>query len=118
METPAERRLVAAGVLFAVGSAVHTLDHLRRGQGSVTEALYWTGNLALVLQVVVVTLIVTRHRLAAPAAGPDSSIWTGLRLTSAAWASPPPDSISNSGAAMPRPGIARTAIASSVAVPA
>jgi hypothetical protein len=68
METPADRRLFAAGVLFAVGSAVHTLDHLRRGQGSVTEALYWTGNLALVLQVVVVTLILTRHRLAAPAA--------------------------------------------------
>ena len=68
METPAERRLVAAGVLFAVGSAVHTLDHLRRGQGSVTEALYWTGNLALVLQVVVVTLILTRHRLAPLAA--------------------------------------------------
>ena len=59
---------MAAGVLFAVGSAVHMLDHLRRGQGSVTEALYWTGNLALVVQVVVITLIFTRHRLAPLAA--------------------------------------------------
>jgi hypothetical protein len=63
-ERARERRLYLAGVLFAVGTAVHTLDHLRRGQGSVTEALYWTGNLALVLQVVVITLILTRHRLA------------------------------------------------------
>jgi hypothetical protein len=47
-----------------VGSAVHAFDHLRRGQGSVTEQLFWVGQSALVLQVVVVTLIVTRHRLA------------------------------------------------------
>ncbi len=64
MDERKERRLVAAGWLFAVGSAVHTLDHLRRGQGSVTEELYWVGNLALVVQVVVVTLVLTRHRLA------------------------------------------------------
>src|SRR5215471_19723720 len=63
-----EGRLYAAGILFALGSAVHTFDHLRRGQGSVTEALYWTGNLALVVQVVVITLILTRHRLAPLAA--------------------------------------------------
>lgn len=59
-----ERRLVLAGWAFAVGTAVHTFDHLRRGQGSVTEELYWLGNVALVVQVVVITLIVTRHRLA------------------------------------------------------
>jgi hypothetical protein len=63
-----EGRLYAAGILFAVGSAVHTFDHLRRGQGSVTEALYWTGNLALVVQAVVITLVLTRHRLAPIAA--------------------------------------------------
>jgi hypothetical protein len=57
-------RLWIAGVLFGVGSAVHSIDHLRRGQGSVTESLYLLGNTALVLQVVAVTLIVTRHRLA------------------------------------------------------
>jgi hypothetical protein len=60
-----DRRLVAAGWLFATGSAVHMLDHLRRGQGSVSNELNWVGTLALVLQVVVVTLVLTRHRLAA-----------------------------------------------------
>ncbi|MGH9085434.1 MAG: hypothetical protein ACRDYW_08275 [Acidimicrobiales bacterium] len=63
-----ERYLAPAGVLFAVGTAVHLLDHLRRGQGSVTEAVYWAGNLALVVQVAVVTLVLTRHRLAPLAA--------------------------------------------------
>jgi hypothetical protein len=38
----------------------------------VTEQLYWAGNMALVVQVVVITLVLTRHRaapLAATAAG-------------------------------------------------
>ena len=51
----------AAGWFFAMGSTVHIFDHLRRGQGSVTEELYWLGNVALVLQAVLVTLILTRH---------------------------------------------------------
>ena len=63
-----ERLLVAAGVLFAVGSAVHLVDHLRRGQGSVTDELFWVGNLGLILQVATITLIFTRHRLAPLAA--------------------------------------------------
>lgn len=62
------RGLVAAGWLFAAGSAVHIVDHLRRGQGSVTEELYWLGNVALVVQVVVVTLVLTRHKRAPHAA--------------------------------------------------
>ncbi|HZA87996.1 MAG TPA: hypothetical protein VE466_14060 [Acidimicrobiales bacterium] len=59
-----DQRLLAAGWLFALGSAVHIVDHLRRGQGSVTDELQWVGTLALVLQAVVVTLLLTRHRLA------------------------------------------------------
>jgi len=77
MTSSRDRMLWAAGVLFAAGSAVHTLDHLRRGQGSVSEGLYWAGNLALVVQVVVITLVLTRHRLAplaAAAAGPPLAI--------------------------------------------
>ena len=62
------RNLYRAGVLFAVGSAVHLFDHLRRGQGSITEGLYWAGNLALIVQVTVIVLILTRHRLAPVAA--------------------------------------------------
>jgi hypothetical protein len=58
------RRLTAAGVLFGVGSAIHVVDHLRRGQGSVTDELNWAGTFALVVQVTVVVLVLTRHRLA------------------------------------------------------
>lgn len=64
MTEASDRRLMMAGVVFAAGSAVHMFDHLRRGAGSVTDELNVAGTLALVLQVVVVTLIVTRHRLA------------------------------------------------------
>ena len=59
-----ERRLVRAGWLFALGSAVHIIDHLRRGQGSVTNQLNSLGTAGVVVQVVVVTLIFTRHRVA------------------------------------------------------
>jgi hypothetical protein len=59
-----DHRLRVAGVVFAIGSAVHVIDHFRRGQGSVTDLLLALGNLALVLQVVTITLILTRHRLA------------------------------------------------------
>jgi hypothetical protein len=78
-------RLLAAGWLFAAGTAVHTLDHLRRGQGSVTEELYWLGNLALVLQVVVLTLIFTRHRLA-PLAAVAAGFPLALGFAAAHWA--------------------------------
>lgn len=54
-------RLVVAGWAFAAGSALHLADHLRRGQSSVTEALYVAGTLALVVQVAIVALVVTRH---------------------------------------------------------
>jgi hypothetical protein len=65
---PLQARFRAAGYLFMVGSGIHVFDHLRRGQGSVTEQLYWAGNLALVIQVVVITLILTRHPAAPPVA--------------------------------------------------
>ena len=68
MKDAAQKRLLVAGWLFAVGTAVHTFDHLRRGQGSITDELYWVGNLALVLQIIVITLVLTRHRLAPLAA--------------------------------------------------
>lgn len=64
MTEQSQRRLTAAGILFAAGSAVHILDHLRRGQGSVSDELNWAGTLALVVQVTVVVLILTRHWLA------------------------------------------------------
>jgi asparagine N-glycosylation enzyme membrane subunit Stt3 len=62
--TASDRQLVRAGYLFLAGSALHTFDHLRRGQGSVTELLNRVGTIGVVVQVVVITLILTRHRLA------------------------------------------------------
>jgi len=59
-----EARLRIAGIAFGVGSTIHIIDHLRRGQGSVSETLSILGTSALVLQVVVVTLIVVRHHIA------------------------------------------------------
>ena len=63
-----ERRLWFTGWLFALGSAVHLADHLRRGQGSVTDELYLAGNLALIVQVAVITLVLVRHEVAPLAA--------------------------------------------------
>lgn len=84
MDDQKERRLVLAGYLFAVGSAVHTFDHLRRGQGSVTEELYWAGNLALVLQVIVITLVLTKHRIA-PLAAVAGGFPLALGFSAAHW---------------------------------
>lgn len=58
------RRLRRAGAVFAVGTAIHAVDHLRRGQGSISEVLYVLGNAALVLQIVTIVLVLTGHRLA------------------------------------------------------
>jgi hypothetical protein len=78
------RHLRLAGLVFAAGSAVHIADHLRRGQGSVTEVLYVVGNMALVLQVVVITLIFTRHRLA-PLVGAVAGPTLALGFAAAHW---------------------------------
>lgn len=77
-------RLVRAGWLFAGGSAIHLIDHLRRGQGSITEELYWLGNVALVLQVVVITLVVTRHERAPSVAAVGGSV-LGIGFLAAHW---------------------------------
>jgi hypothetical protein len=53
-----------AGWVFAAGSAIHVADHLRRGSDSISETLSRLGNVALVIQVVTVTLVLTRHHLA------------------------------------------------------
>jgi hypothetical protein len=79
-----EHRLVWAGYLFLVGSTVHIFDHLRRGQGSVTEQLYWAGNVALVVQVVVITLILTRHR-AAPVVATAGGFGLAIGFAAAHW---------------------------------
>lgn len=60
----ATRRLRLAAIAFGIASALHIGDHLRRGQGSTTDALLAAGNAALVVQVLTVTLVLVGHRLA------------------------------------------------------
>ena len=84
MEGRQAHRLWVAGMGFGAGSAVHIVDHLRRGQGSVSEGLYWAGNLALILQVAVVTLVLTRHRLA-PLAAVAAGFPLALGFAAAHW---------------------------------
>jgi hypothetical protein len=83
-EDRSERTLRWAGLLFAAGSAVHIVDHLRRGQGSITDELYWAGNLATIVQVAVITLILTAHRLA-PIAAVSAGFPLALGFFAAHW---------------------------------
>jgi hypothetical protein len=78
------RRLIAAGYLFMVGSAIHIFDHLRRGQNSVTDALYAAGTAGVVVQATVITLILTRHRLA-PLVSAAAGFSLALGFTAAHW---------------------------------
>lgn len=84
MDTALGRRFRLAGWLFAVGSLIHIVDHLRRGQGSVSEGLYWLGNLGLVLQVATITLVFTHHRLA-PIAAVSAGFPLAIGFTGAHW---------------------------------
>lgn len=63
-----DNRLQTAALLLIGGFVIHNADHARRGLDSVTESLVWAGTLLMVLATVVVTLILTRHALAAAAA--------------------------------------------------
>jgi hypothetical protein len=59
-----DRVLRNAAVLFAVASAIHNADHVRRGGASVTNELLGAGQAALVVSTVVIVLVLTRHHLA------------------------------------------------------
>ncbi len=59
-----DRSLRIAGLVFAVGTAVHIADHLRRGQTSISAELNALGTVGLILQVVILTLIFTSHPVA------------------------------------------------------
>jgi hypothetical protein len=84
MTSSREQRLFAAGLAFAAGSAIHLIDHLRRGQGSVSEVLYAVGNVSLVVQVATIALVLTRHRLA-PVAAVSAGFSLALGFLAAHW---------------------------------
>lgn len=79
-----DRQLQTAGRVFAIAVTVHTIDHLRRGQGSIPELLYVAGNLSLVVSIVTVTLILTRHRLG-PLLAAASGIPLAIGFAAAHW---------------------------------
>jgi hypothetical protein len=84
MKSSREQRLFVAGVAFAAGSAIHLIDHLRRGQGSVSDVLYTVGNVSLVVQVATIALVLTRHRLA-PVAAASAGFSLALGFGAAHW---------------------------------
>src|SRR5687768_6924690 len=79
-----QRRLVGSGYLFLFGSVVHMADHLRRGQGSVTDTLNVLGTVGLVIQAVVITLILVRHPIA-PLLAASAGFALALGFAAAHW---------------------------------
>jgi hypothetical protein len=51
-----------------VAVVLHNADHLRRGSDAIATDVFWIGNLAIALEVVLVVLVFQRHRLAVLAA--------------------------------------------------
>jgi hypothetical protein len=84
MDPSRDRRLVIAGLVFAAGSAIHLIDHLRRGQGSVSDVLVAAGNVSLVVQVATISLVLTGHRLA-PMAAVSAGFSLAFGFTAAHW---------------------------------
>jgi hypothetical protein len=84
MDTSRAQRLFMAGLAFAAGSAIHLVDHLRRGQGSVSDVLFALGNVSLVVQVATTSLVLTRHRLA-PVAAVSAGFSLAVGFTAAHW---------------------------------
>jgi hypothetical protein len=84
MQSSKEQRLFVAGLAFAAGSAIHLIDHLRRGQGSVSDVLYMAGNISLIVQVATIALVLTRHRLA-PLAAASAGFSLAIGFGAAHW---------------------------------
>src|SRR5262249_1818332 len=58
-----EHRLLRFCALFyAVGLALHTVDHVRRGLGAVTPQVLWAGNVSTAIGVAVVVLVIVGNR--------------------------------------------------------
>jgi hypothetical protein len=68
-------KLKAAALLYLVGLALHTADHLRRGLDAVTHHVFWAGNLSTVVGVTAVVLILTDHRW-----GPAAAVAAGFPI--------------------------------------
>jgi hypothetical protein len=65
---PGDRALRSAAIVFAVGLALHTADHLRRGVDVLTPEVLWGGTVLTFLGVVAIAAVLARHRLASKVA--------------------------------------------------
>jgi hypothetical protein len=68
-----DRWLKYAALLYALGLALHTADHLRRGLDVVTPQVLWAGNLSTLVGVATIVMVVLGYRLA-----PEFAAWTGI----------------------------------------
>jgi hypothetical protein len=60
-------------LFYALGLALHTADHLRRGLDAVTPQVLWAGNVSTAIGVTVAALVVVGHRY-----GPILAAVTGI----------------------------------------
>jgi hypothetical protein len=58
----ANRQLRYAALLYAIGLAVHTTDHFRRGTDVITPQVYWAGMLSTVVALIAIGLAVLEAR--------------------------------------------------------
>lgn len=78
------QRLRYAAYVYGFGTALHTVDHFRRGAGSVSWELVEAGTLGTILAAIALTLIFTRHALA-PIAAAAVGIPHGLGIFAVHW---------------------------------
>ena len=71
---PGETRFLRYAALFyALGLALHTVDHLRRGLDVLTPEVQWAGNLSTAVGITAVLLVLMGHRW-----GPLVAVLTGI----------------------------------------
>ena len=69
----ASRGIKFAALVYALGLALHTADHLRRGLEVLTPEVQWAGNLSTLFGITAVALVLTNNRF-----GPLTAALTGV----------------------------------------
>jgi hypothetical protein len=69
------RLLRFCALFYALGLALHTLDHVRRGLDAITPQVLWAGNVSTAIGITVVVLVVIGNRY-----GPLLAAITGIPI--------------------------------------
>jgi hypothetical protein len=56
------RQLRLCALFYALGLALHTVDHVRRGLDVITPQVLWAGNVSTAVGIVVVVLVIVGNR--------------------------------------------------------